>query len=611
MTTFKKLLALAALMLIAVALVAPRTTSAAGQNGTTLSADKTAAGHWTITTTWTIDKSVAPSTLDMFRGDSGTVNYTIAVDKTVTEAIFVDGEVCVTNGGGVATENLTIWDDVLYKTGSGSFTVLLSAPVDTSGNPVLDPGESDCYAYSIPFTPVEGAIYKNSVRVTITNHSGHLGEQYGPSPDADFSLPGTPELLGPSAINVDDSNGGSWAFTDDGSADYSKTFTCDADAGSHGNTATIRETGQSDDASVQVNCYALGVTKDAATTWTRDWTWTIDKSADQSSLTLAKGQTFLVNYTVAVGASHTDSAFAVSGNISVHNPAPIAAVINSVSDVISGIGAVTPNCGAAFPYTLGAGQTLACAYTSALPNTDGRTNTATATLQNTPAGTTDFSGSAAVAFGDPTTETDECVNVSDDVAGPLGTLCRGGSTFTYSRTIGPYDTCGSYQLPNTASFVANDSGAASSDSWTVNVTVPCGGCTRTIGYWKTHAGFTGNNADVLSQYLPIWLGASGGAKSVQVTSAAQAVFLLEMSGEASNGINKLYAQLLGARLNIAAGADGSAAAGTISAADAWLATHNAADWSSLSKKERNQVLAWMTTLDNYNNGLIGPGHCSE
>ncbi len=29
-----------------------------------------------------------------------------------------------------------------------------------------------------------------------------------------------------------------------------------------------------------------------------------------------------------------------------------------------------------------------------------------------------------------------------------------------------------------------------------------------------------------------------------------------------------------------------------------------------SKAEKNQVLAWMTTLDNFNNGLVGPAHCS-
>jgi len=138
---------------------------------------------------------------------------------------------------------------------------------------------------------------------------------------------------------------------------------------------------------------------------------------------------------------------------------------------------------------------------------------------------------------------------------------------------------------------------------------PPSGCTRTIGYWKTHAGFTGNNADVVTQYLPLWLGTANGAKSVQVTTATQAVSVLSMTGGASNGIVKLMAQLLGTKLSIAAGADGSAVASTISAADAFLAQNNAASWSSLTQAKKAQVNAWMTTLDNYNNGLIGPAHC--
>jgi len=49
---------------------------------------------------------------------------------------------------------------------------------------------------------------------------------------------------------------------------------------------------------------------------------------------------------------------------------------------------------------------------------------------------------------------------------------------------------------------------------------------------------------------------------------------------------------------------------TIAAADAYLSTHDSGDWASLSKTEKGQVLAWMTTLDNFNNGLLGPAHCS-
>ena len=54
---------------------------AQGQSGTTLSATKTATGHWTRTFRWTIDKSVTPATWNLFRGDSGTSQYTVSVTK--------------------------------------------------------------------------------------------------------------------------------------------------------------------------------------------------------------------------------------------------------------------------------------------------------------------------------------------------------------------------------------------------------------------------------------------------------------------------------------------------------------------------------------------------
>lgn len=140
-------------------------------------------------------------------------------------------------------------------------------------------------------------------------------------------------------------------------------------------------------------------------------------------------------------------------------------------------------------------------------------------------------------------------------------------------------------------------------------TPPPAGCTLTIGFWKNHAG-TKKQADVLSQYLPIWLGTAAGAQSLQITTAAEAVMALSMKyGNPSNGITKLYAQLLAAKLNGASGASMTSIASTIAAADAFLATHGYADWTSLSSSDKSMVLGWMTMLDDYNNGRLSPGHC--
>ncbi len=138
------------------------------------------------------------------------------------------------------------------------------------------------------------------------------------------------------------------------------------------------------------------------------------------------------------------------------------------------------------------------------------------------------------------------------------------------------------------------------------------GCSLTIGFWKTHAGF-GPQDDVVTPLLPLWLGTAGGAKSIEVTTAAEAVALLSVKdfGGNSNGIAKLYAQMLGSKLNVANGASDDAIAATLADADAFLADHDWTEWRSLSRQDQKMVLGWKDMLDDYNNGLIGPGHCGD
>ena len=143
------------------------------------------------------------------------------------------------------------------------------------------------------------------------------------------------------------------------------------------------------------------------------------------------------------------------------------------------------------------------------------------------------------------------------------------------------------------------------------------GCTLTIGYWKTHAGFTGNNADRVTQYLPILLGCPPPqyAKGANVTSASQSTGILTFNallGGASDGLNKLAAQLLGAKLNVANGATAPpAVASLMASANALLCQYgfNAGAWSSLGSAVRSSINQAASALDNYNNGLSGVPHC--
>jgi hypothetical protein len=196
MNTSGKLKGVSLVLLAATILVAAPAALGQGKAGTTLSVEKTATGHWTKTYGWTISKSASPDTRTIWENEEGTIHYTIKATKFLQEqeAAFVSGTITVWNGpdGDRPTENLKIVDQVEYKTGSESFQPLPGATQTIIPSQQLAPDERRTYDYHIPFTPIPGATYRNTVKVTITNHSGHLGEEFGPEPKADFSMPDAP-----------------------------------------------------------------------------------------------------------------------------------------------------------------------------------------------------------------------------------------------------------------------------------------------------------------------------------------------------------------------------------------------------------------------------------
>lgn len=222
---------------------------------TPLTITKTAAGHWTRSYDWTIDKQVSKSVIELEKGQSSTANYTVTLTKSAgSEKIWVDGQVCVTNNGLVATEGLAIEDRIQAVLADGETEPVILGMLDVSGNPVLDPGESHCYSYSFPVVPNPNAVsYRNVARATITNDDREPGTPLGPTVREPFTLPAAPVVTN-DTVTVDDTNGMSWSFSASGSRSYTRTFTCDRDKGTHENTATIRETGQSDSATVVVKC---------------------------------------------------------------------------------------------------------------------------------------------------------------------------------------------------------------------------------------------------------------------------------------------------------------------------------------------------------------------
>ncbi len=95
----------------------------------------------------------------------------------------------------MATENFKLVDQVGYKTSAGQFQPLPGATQEVIPSHQLNPGEIETYKYEIEFIPVQGATFRNTVKVTITNHCGHLSKEFWSEPKADISPPSSPKIF--------------------------------------------------------------------------------------------------------------------------------------------------------------------------------------------------------------------------------------------------------------------------------------------------------------------------------------------------------------------------------------------------------------------------------
>jgi hypothetical protein len=591
---------------------------------TTIDVDVTAEGKWEIEYEWDIEKSVVPDEWHLFKGDTGTSEYTVAVTKSEAEGSDVrtiSGVVSVENTGMYATQGLSVrlelWRD-------GSFVDAIDPVIGVAD--IAAGGSTGNIAYLFSDVDFTGdPSFEVKAIATIDN---------GPQDDESALVSEVAlTVIGYNQVNISDSFKGLLGqVSDSATFTYSRTFDCDCEACfeeggcTFDNTATIIETDQYDSASVDVYCYELDLTKDADTYFERDYFWTIDKVGDQLELVLSEGQVFAVNYMVTVDATYEDSAFAVSGKIYIHNPAPMNAVINSISDVIfDGINADIDFAGAGvtFPYTLAAGETLELEYTADLPDAVTRLNTATAVQQNydydkdfdaTPDGTTSYSGTADVIFGDPNVENDKCIDVVDDVMGPLGTVCFDidtlPKTFNYSMDIGPfylgdeYECGGYYQVMNVATFTG-DCGGTGSDGWAVSWTIPCPGCTLTPGYWKTHSSYGPAPYDETWALL---------GEDTSFFDSGKTYYQALWTPPAGNPYYILAHAYIAAELNFLNEASyPTAVMDAFIEASYLFSEYTPAEVLALPRKSADRAMftTLATILDDYNNGLTGPGHCSD
>ncbi|HSD32616.1 MAG TPA: hypothetical protein VLB49_11945, partial [Gemmatimonadales bacterium] len=385
------------------------------------------------------------------------------------------------------------------------------------------------------------------------------------------------------------------------------------------------------------------------------------KSANQTGpLNLAPGETFLVDYTITVSKiGPTDSDWHVTGSITVtHDNTTRGALLSDLGDVVSpAISASIHDCEVdgtpvdfpASELTLDVGETLTCEYDAVLPDASSRTNTATATQQNhsydkdgvgTQTGTTLWSNAVPepVTFSStPANETDECATVSDTYTGegaPDEETCA-SKTYDYTRAVlAPEGSCTDFTVDNTATVTPDDD-PPESDNWSIPVDVRCPeGCTLTLGYWKTHnPTFTGG-APPDGNWLNVtpfaeWSGFFTQSNSYPTTGPntpsptapgtptdAFSWFNVFWTAPKGNAYYNLAQQYMAAKLNILNGADPSAITtptDLIAQAEGYFSQYKPADLFGLkgSFTLRQNFISLAGTLGQYNEGLIGPGHCSE
>jgi VCBS repeat-containing protein len=355
--------------------------------------------------------------------------------------------------------------------------------------------------------------------------------------------------------------------------------------------------------------YEVQIAKTAVATFDREWDWTIEKECDQTELTLSTGQAFTVNCEVDVDADSTDGNFAVAGTVTITNPDPgNDANITAVSDIMTNHGAVALDCEVAFPYLLDSGDSFDCTYDVNVSNATDRTNTVTVTTTGDVEGNTH---TVNVDFGLPTTETDECIDVDDSLYGVLGTVCAEDApkTFNYSLDVGPYRVCGNRNFVNTATFTTNDTQTTDNDSHTIAVTVPCVlGCTLTQGYWKTHSDRGP------APYDNNWANLSGLQEDTVFFSSGKTWYQVFWTAPAGNAYYNLAHQYMAARLNVLNGASVPANVQTaLNSATSLFGTYTPAQIAALKGNNpvRQQFISLAGILGSYNQGQIGPGHCSE
>jgi hypothetical protein len=441
--------------------------------GKDLTVTKTATPWFTRTWDWKITKAY-DGTYDLFAGATVSHGYEVTVTPTSKDSGWVvNGKITVTNPNDweVITANVT---DVVDN---GGTCTVYGSPVDVPANGSVALDYTCTWGEEAP-----SSASGRNVATASWDKTTFFTPNASASGGADFTFSEPTTTVNP-VITVDDDNltGEIWS-ADRAYAEwtYTKDFTCSADPAEYTdgkysfdltNTAKINETGQTDTATVDVNCYAPKVVKSAATYWNRDWDWTITKDYD-GSYNLFAGDTVTHGYKVSVDPTYTDNFWGVKGSITVSNAHPTEDMtLTSLTDLVGDIAGVVTCESLVVP----AKGSLTCSYDTGKQNSPdenpfGDLNTATAVFAGA-----NWTGTAPFGFSaTPTTEDEPIITVGDDnLTGEDWSADRSDAEWTYNKdfacSTNPDDyTGGKYSFSHTNTATINETGQK--DTATVGVT---------------------------------------------------------------------------------------------------------------------------------------------
>ncbi|MDQ3494352.1 MAG: hypothetical protein M3485_02170 [Pseudomonadota bacterium] len=359
----------------------------------------------------------------------------------------------------------------------------------------------------------------------------------------------------------------------------------------------------------------------------------------------------------ATRTTQSESGFNVSGTITATWPASAPApkfAVPPVQDTLhfsdATTQAVVPVCGAQ------GATSLACTYSATTPKLSGHNLASITRIKQcyTAAGVATDCGSqvidsnqAAFAFGAPTVEIDACTDLGDAFNGGglnLGpgfawdvaqSVCQSGFTqFVTGEIKSPLNvllgnleiradwippsavedgTC-TFMVPNVLHALFN--GQSRSDEAVVSIRVPgacvTGGCSYTQGYWKTHVNYApkpqfSRKRDATWDLID---GAASANEDASFFGSGASYIKVMWTAPKGNAYYNLAHQYIAAKLNVLAGASDAAVATDLAAAEALFSAHAPGSNYWKNKSNSQNVIAMAGRLAAYNEGSIGPGHCS-